>query len=65
MGETVYVKVTLPDFAPGRWLITRLEDALDDVRHHVQEEGPGNRIVIEPVDMTEEEIAALPAFTGW
>ena len=50
----------------GTWCaFDRSMDALDDVKAFLSDATPGETLVIEMTEMSQEEIDNMPEFTGW
>lgn len=57
------VKLTRPEF--GHYITDDVGMVMEEAKLHMEEDIPGEQLIIETMDMSRAEYDALPEFTGW
>ena len=65
MSEKIKVfKITRPTLGK-QWCISEFPYAIEELRLSMENDEPGDKVCFEMVEMTKEELYALPDFGGW
>ena len=63
-GMMKVFKITRPSLGK-QWCISEFAYAIEELKLSMENDEPGDKVCFEMVEMTKEELHALPDFGGW
>lgn len=57
------VKLTRPEL--GHYITDDVGMVMEEAKLHMEEDEPGDRLILEVMDISRADYDALPEFTGW